>query len=52
MNMEKEDFLKILCTNTPEEINEFISLKGKKKTVNGVTFITNDQEDTSSEKES
>ena len=37
--MKKGDFYKILCTSTPEEINEFISLKGSKKMVNAVTFI-------------
>lgn len=37
--MDKPDFYKILCTSTPEEINEFISLKGKKKMVNAITFL-------------
>lgn len=37
--MEKPDFYKILCTSTPEEINEFISSKGKKKMVNAITFL-------------
>ena len=37
--MDKPDFYKILCSSTPEEINEFISSKGKKKMVNAVTFL-------------
>ena len=37
--MTKPDFFHILCTSTPEELNEFISLKGKKKMVNAITFI-------------
>ena len=42
--MEKTDFYKILCTDTPEEINDFISLRGKKKLVNAITFIKSDNE--------
>ena len=37
--MDKPDFYKILCSSTPEEINEFISSKGKKKMVNAITFL-------------
>ena len=37
--MDKTDFYKILCSSTPEEINEFISSKGKKKMINAVTFL-------------
>lgn len=37
--MDKPNFYKILCSSTPEEINEFISSKGKKKMVNAVTFL-------------
>lgn len=37
--MEKAQFFDILCTSTPEEINEFISSKGKKKMVNAITFL-------------
>lgn len=37
--MEKEDFYKILCTYTPEMINNFISIKGKRKMVNLITFV-------------
>ena len=40
--MEKHDFFKILCSSTPEELNELISLKGKKKAVNAVTFLSDD----------
>jgi len=43
--MEKVDFLKILCNSKPEEINEFISSKGKKKMVNGVIFMSSDEKD-------
>ena len=42
--MEKTDFYKLLCTNTPAEINDFISLRGKKKLVNAITFIKSDSE--------
>lgn len=45
--MDKPDFYKILCSSTPEEINEFISSKGKKKMVNAITFL--DKEYTKSE---
>lgn len=37
--MEKSDFYKILCSSTPEEINNFISSKGKIKNVNAITFL-------------
>jgi len=37
--MEKGDFFKILCKSTPEELNEFIASKGKRKMVNAITFI-------------
>ena len=37
--MDKTQFFDILCTSTPEEINEFISSKGKKKMVNAITFL-------------
>lgn len=48
--MEKNDFYKILCSSTPEELNEFISSRGKTKAVNAITFIT-DEEILESEKE-
>lgn len=41
--MDKTDFFKILCTYTPEELNEFISSKGKIKMVNAVTFLDNEK---------
>lgn len=37
--MDKSDFYKILCSSTPEEINKFISAKGKIKNVNAITFL-------------
>ena len=49
--MEKVDFLKILCNSKPEEINEFISSKGKKKMVNGVVFLSSKEDDKSEEME-
>lgn len=49
--MEKIDFLKILCSSKPEEINEFISSKGKKKMVNGVIFISSKEDDATTETE-
>lgn len=39
--MEKENFYKILCSTTPEELNKFISQHGKKKMANAITFIDN-----------
>ena len=39
LSMDKTQFFDILCTSTPEEINEFISSKGKKKMVNAITFL-------------
>lgn len=41
--MNKENFYKILCHTTPEELNEFISLRGKKKMVNAITFIDDNE---------
>ena len=46
--MNKESFYEILCHYTPEELNEYISNKGKKKEVNAVTFIKPKQEDNES----
>lgn len=43
--MDKESFFQILCRSTPEELNEFISQKGTKKKVNGITFIEENEED-------
>ena len=37
--MDKSDFYKIICSSTPEEINHFISSKGKIKNVNAITFL-------------
>ena len=37
--MDKYDFYEILCKSSPEEINEFISSKGKIKMVNTITFL-------------
>ncbi len=36
--MMKEDFIKILTTFSPEEINELIMMKGKEKPHNAITF--------------
>ncbi len=44
--MTKPDFYHILCTSTPEELNEFISSKGKIKMVNAITFINKDKDST------
>ena len=49
--MEKVDFLKILCNSKPEEINEFISSKGKKKMINGVVFLSSKEDDKPEETE-
>lgn len=37
--MNKSDFYEILCSYTPEKINEFISSKGKIKMINAITFL-------------
>lgn len=42
--MDKETFYEILCEYSPEQLNELISSKGKKKPCNAVTF--RDIEDT------
>jgi len=39
--MDKQDFYKILCSSSPEEINAFISSKGKTKMMNAITFVDN-----------
>lgn len=41
--MTKPDFFHILCTSTPEELNKFISSKGKIKMVNAITFIKKEE---------
>lgn len=41
--MNKESFYDILCHYTPEELNAYISEKGKKKMVNAITFIKNNE---------
>jgi hypothetical protein len=47
--MDKKSFYEILCSTTPEELNELLTERGKKKMVNGITFI--DQEDNNKEGE-
>lgn len=49
--MDKESFLNILTKYTPSELNEFISLNGKKKMVNAITFINNQKDQKKKEKE-
>ena len=39
--MNKETFYNILTEYTPEELNNFISKKGKKKMTNAIGFIKN-----------
>lgn len=39
--MNKESFYNILCHYTPDELNKYISDKGKKKEVNAITFVKN-----------
>ena len=41
--MDKQSFYEILCNTTPEELNELLTMRGKKKPINGITFI--DKED-------
>lgn len=43
--MNKESFYDILCHYTPEELNAFISNKGKRKMVNAITFVKNNEND-------
>lgn len=53
--MDKETFYNILIQSTPEEINNLISSKGKKKPVNAITFIKtkkDSKEDQQNERES
>ena len=40
--MDKQSFYEILCNTTPEELNDFLTEKGKKKMVNVITFIDQD----------
>ena len=40
--MDKDSFLKILCSSSVTEINELIASKGKLKTVNAVTFLSDE----------
>ncbi len=42
--MNKESFYNILCHYTPEEINQYISDKGKRKEVNAITFVKNKED--------
>ena len=42
--MDKKSFYDILCSTTPEELNELISLKGKRKMVNVFTEIPKEEE--------
>lgn len=48
--MKRDTFLDILMANDPEEINEYIAIKGKKKTVNAITFVNEKQEDAKDDK--
>lgn len=43
--MEKNDFFQILCTFTPEELNEFISSKGKIKKVDIIRYNPKQEEE-------
>lgn len=49
--MTKLDFFHILCTYTPEELNKFISAKGKIKTVNAITFMNNEDDNLKNKKD-
>ena len=40
--MDKKSFYEILCSITPEELNELLTQRGKKKMVNAITFIDKD----------
>ncbi len=40
--MDKKSFYEILCSTTPEELNELLTQRGKKKMVNAITFIDKD----------
>jgi hypothetical protein len=37
--IDREGFLDILMSSSPEEINEYIASKGKTKMVNAITFL-------------
>lgn len=49
--MTKSDFFHILCTYTPEELNKFISAKGKIKNVNAITFMNNEDDNLKNKKD-
>ena len=38
--MDKESFYKILITRTPEELNKYLSDKGKKKMINSIIYLS------------
>ena len=44
--MKKKDFLEILCSYTPQELQEFIQAKGKQKMVNVFAYIPPKNDDT------
>ena len=43
--MDKESFYKILITRTPEELNKYLSDKWKKKMINGIIYLSKEDED-------
>lgn len=42
--MDKESFYKILISRTPEELNQFLTNKGKRKMVNGIIYLSKEDE--------
>ena len=43
--MDKESFYKILISRTPEELNKYLSDKGKKKMINGIIYLSKEDEE-------
>lgn len=46
--MDKESFYKILITRSPEELNKYLSDKGKKKMINGIIYLSKEDHDNDS----
>lgn len=43
--MKKDEFLKIITSSTPDELNEFIKLKGRSKLLDMVVPISNQEKE-------
>ena len=43
--IDKESFYKILISRTPEELNKYLTEKGKKKMINGIIYLSKEDEE-------